>query len=182
MATKREKVQKNLEYMKVQIERFLKKNYRIQFRGKVFANKSLYKQHRYGVTTFKSGGECEVDIAYDVASGSDKGFMLQTVFREAVRIGCALNGKRYLDGEDDYEKELSKYGLVSYGGLPERGLDLHTYSCSECKKVWILKKNKLSATKDPEQTGVLTGCCRAGFKYEGKVYYSNKDLQKVKKR
>ncbi|MFV1457332.1 hypothetical protein [Bacillus mycoides] len=181
MVTKRERVEKNITYCRVQIERFLQRHYKLTFRGDVFANKKLYREKRYAKTSFIGQGKIEVDLDYQMLMEGKKDDMLHAALREAIRIALWYQGRDGREESEDFKNELKKHGLPIYSGLAESGLELHTYVCSECQKIWALKEKKLPPTKDPSQLPrMVTGCCRAPFEYTGKVLYSNEQLQKIR--
>lgn len=180
---KKAKVERNLTYSRVQIERFVWKNYRYRPQIRVYANKELKRNKSYSMTVFPSDKQrpIEVDIEYGLMSTGKKEMVLKTAFREAVRIGNYLMGRPYRNGMVEFEGELLRRGLPSYGGVAEMGMKLHSYVCSGCGKVWALKERKLPPTKDPEQRGYKTTCCKALFKYGGDKHYTNEELQRARR-
>lgn len=180
--TKREKVEKNLLYIKEQMKLFIWENFKDKPVIIIYANKELTKKRKYGKTTFgKSVHEpIEVDIEYTLLVNGKKQKMLETAFREALRIGLMRSKRPYQDGNPRFENELRKHNLPSYGGVAEMGAELHVYECSGCKKVWALKEKKLPKSKDPEHLGYVTECCKTPFRYGGKKNYDNDTLQRVK--
>ena len=180
---KREQVDKNLRYIQEQMRLFLWENFKDKPLLKVYANKELTKQRRYAKTTFGHSvhNPIEVDVEYTLLVSGKKQLLLETAFREAVRIGCKRSKRPYQDGNLNFENELKKHRLPTYGGVAEMGAELHRYECSGCRKVWALKEKKLPKSKDPEQLGYVTECCGKPFKYNGKKFYDNETLQKIKR-
>lgn len=187
MASKKdEKVQKNLLYVRKQMEEFLRHNYILGNRDvfSLYYNKQIKKESRYSKVKLPSDarkGKAEVDIDYETLLKGHKKDLVDIAFRCAVQIGQYYTGQPFEENQEAVKRLYSKHGVVDYNGLPEMGLDLHEYRCSECNKVWILQKKKLPKRKDPVQLGYKTGCCHAEFKYEGIKYYDNDKLQKVKR-
>ncbi|PGT89959.1 hypothetical protein [Bacillus thuringiensis] len=178
MATKRERAEKNITYCRTQMERFLQKNYKLRFHGNVYGNKKLYKEKKYAKTTFLPSGVAEVDMDYQLLMEGKKDQLLYACLREAVRIALWYSRQDYRDSSPVFQEECKKYGLPVYGNISEKGLELHTYSCAECGRVWALKKFKLPPTRDPSQNPQYkTGCCKAVFQYDGRVAYTNEQLQ-----
>lgn len=179
----REKIDKRLVYVEEQMELFLWKNYRYKVKFHVQVSKMLTKKGKYSETTFPSdiNRSIEVEFEYGLMAKGSKQKMLETAFKEATRIGCYRLGKQYRDGRVEFDKELRRHGLPVYGGVSEMGKMLHGYECSKCSKVWALKVKKLSKTKDPEQLGYRTVCCKELFRYSGVKHYDNETLQKIKR-
>lgn len=183
MSKVRKKVDGNVNYIKTQIRLVLERYYRLKVEVKVFANKELKKEKRYSRTTFPKHeyGGVEVDIEYGLIRNGKKQQLLETAYREAIRIAIWKTRRGYRNGSRDYEIELRKYGIKSYGTVPEMGMELHTYSCEGCSKVWLLQAKKLPRTRDPEQLGLRSKCCGGLVKYSGKVFYENEKLQRIHK-
>lgn len=177
------KIDKQLAYMRKQINLFLWQHYKVKVDFKLYANKELTKKRLYSETLFHEDRSkpIEVDIEYTILIKGKKQKILETAFREATRIGCYKLGRPYKNGASDFERELKKHGLPNYGGVSEMGKELHSYECSKCKQIWALKDKKMPKGKDPEQLGYLTGCCKEPFKYGGKKFYSNEVLQRIKR-
>lgn len=182
MATKRERAEKNITYCRLQIERFLQRNYKLTFRGNVYGNKTLYKEKKFAKTTFLPSGVAEVDVDYKLLMEGKKEKLLHASLREAVRVALWYNRKDYRDVSPIFQEECRKYGLPVYGNIAETGLELHTYSCAECGKIWALRQNRIPANRDPSQNPIYkTACCEANFQYDGRVPYTNEQLQQVQK-
>lgn len=188
MVSKRQDIiEKNLEYAHTQVERFVFKYYRMDFKGKLFANKGLKKERRYSKITFNQDGSADIDLEYnmmlndpeDTNEKDKKGLILRSALREAVRYGLAKTG-REPDGKT-YEQELVRVGLPSYNNLPEMGLWLHTYVCWNCGRIQMLTIKKLPPKKDPSKNiHVKTACCNANFNYNGAILYNNKQLVQLR--
>lgn len=183
MSKLRTKIRNNEEYVEKQIALFLKKYYRLSVKLTVRTTRELKKRRMYSATVFPSHvhGEVSVEMEYGLMTKGRKQDILETAFREAVRIGLWRTGRPYVNNHPVFEKELKKYNLKSYGGVPEMGRELHTYSCKACKSIWGLKERKLPKSRDPSELGLKTKCCRDVFEYGGKIYYTNEQLQKVKR-
>lgn len=178
MATKQEKVENNLIYLEEQVKNFLKYEYRIKYRIHVYGNKALEKEGYNAKTLFKRGKPVGIDVDYNLLL-KGKETILKETLREAVRIALWHMKKPYKDGSKEYEVELKRRGLPSYGTVSHKGKELHTYICSECKKIYMLKDKKLPKGKDPAVQNIYTPCCNVRFSYEGKVFYNNKKLQRL---
>lgn len=180
---KRAKIETNLKYVREQLTRFLWQHYRVKVEMRVYANKELTKQRLYSRTVFHTDRNrpLEIDIEYTLMLGNNKKKILETAFREAVRIGLQRTGRQYTNGDKVFEAELRRHGLPSYGGVAEMGLELHAYQCTGCKKIWALKAKKMPKTKDPEQMGFMTTCCKLPFEYAGVKHYENEVLQTIKR-
>lgn len=183
MATQQQKVEKNLLFVREQLSRYLYKRFHIKVNYKLFGNKELKKERRFSKITFPINKKepIEVDIEYGTLVKGRKQELLDIAFRNAVRIGMWYTGRPYKDGHPEVEYELKKAGLKLYGLVPEMGMDLHTYQCSECKRIYLLQEKKLPRTKNPVELGYKTGCCKAPFEYTGVQYYDNETLQKIYK-
>lgn len=188
-----ERIERNLDYCREQIERFLLKYYRVKFNGKLYGDKSLSTKYKYSDSSFDSNGFAKIFISTDILEGSgdkNKGLQLMAIQREAIKYAFHLQRMDYGEDSIEFKAELHRHGLPMYNGLPETGLDLHTYVCQECKKIWAVKLKKLPVRLDPtvtklnKKTGkyVLqrTSCCKAPFEYLGVKHYSNAELNKLK--
>lgn len=188
MSRKRTEIaQKRLQYIRVQFERFLWKYYKLKDMNiKFYLKKKLQKQYLYSRAIFPEEHNLEelIEIEYDFDLVSKKGnkSLLPFAFREAVRVGMWANKRPFVNGVPEFEAELRKYGLPAFGSVAETGMELNTYGCQKCKRIYILKENKLPKSKDPsQQADVKTGCCGEVFEYFGKKFYKNEDLQKIHK-
>lgn len=177
--TKQEKVEKNIRYAREQAERFLKYEYKIKYPIEVSGHKRIEKEGLYSRLLVKDGKPYGIDISYDLLVKGNREKLLFATLREAVKVALWYKRLPYGEGTAEYENELKKYGLPSYGGLPHTGKDLHTYGCSECKKIYFLKEKMLPKSKDVTLQNVFTKCCKARFEYVGKIHYTNKQLQAV---
>lgn len=183
MVSKREKLQNNLWYMREQLVRYLHSNYGIKTEFKFYGNKQLKKQGLYIKTTLPEKDKwdpIEIDVCADLLMGGKKKLMLDTAFKEAVRIGQWFRELPYKDGHPEFEEELRLRGLTGYNATAETGLELHQYGCSACKKVYVLKKKKLSAAKCPETKGFKSMCCHEPIKYFGVKFFKSELLQRIK--
>lgn len=184
--TKQQKIEKNLLYIRQQYERFLEKHFHYfkkDINVKFFGNKELVKEHIFSKSTFpddKVFGQVEIDVQYDTVVSGNKKKMLQIAFREAVRYAYWRQNKPYKDNHPEFEEKVNSYGLTDFGGVAQTGMEMHMYGCSKCRKMYILQPKKLPASKDPEQKGFLTVCCKAPFKYFGTKKFSNEKLQQIK--
>lgn len=183
--TKEEQRQDKLTYMREQLERFVYKHYRHRPNIKVYMQKRMQTdKFRYSQTTFpedirEKEGLIEVDFDYDMIRKKGRKFLLEIAFREAVRIGMWMENRPFVNGHPEFERELRRFGLPAFGNVAETGLDLHTYVCSGCQNVWILKMKKLPKSKDPVHKEYKTACCGTPFQYDGVKYYDNELLQRL---
>lgn len=177
--SKRSKVENNIIYLEEQVERFLKHEYRIRYKVNVYGHKKIEREGYYARTIFEKGKPVGIDVSFQMLSKSGKETLLKVVLREAVRIALWNMRKPYRDGSKEYEIELRRKGLPSYGTVAHTGKELHTYSCSKCNRIYFLKERKLPKSKDPTIQEVHTACCKVRFMYKGKVKYTNKKLQRI---
>jgi len=178
MATKREKIENNLMYLEEQVEKFLRHEYRIKYRVNVYGNKSLDKKGLFTQIIIENGKPVGIDVNYKLLT-SGKERLLKETLREAVRIALWYMRRPYKDGSKEFEMELKRKGLPSYGGVSHKGKELHTYGCPECKRIYMLKERKLPKGKNPALQNIVTPCCEVRFSYEGKIFYNNEKLQKL---
>ena len=181
MSKKLIKIENNLMYLQEQVEKFLKYEYRINYKIDVFGNKKIEKEGYLTRTIFSRGKPVGIDVAYSLLL-KGKETMLKEVLREAVRVALWHMRKPYGDGSGEFAKELKRKGLKYYGTVSHVGKELHTYVCSSCKKIYMLKERKLPNSKDPAIREIYTPCCEVRFAYEGKVFYNNEKLQKMARR
>lgn len=179
-----EMAQKKLNYIREQIERFLWKNYRARVNMELYIQKRLAKDHHvYSKITFPENshivktGVVEIDYDYDLMTTKGRPSLLEHAFRDAVRIGLWYQKREFRSGTREFEHELRKHNIPSYGVVAPTGLDLHTYVCSGCEQVWLLQQKKPPKRKDPVEQGYKSGCCGVDFRYDGVIYYDNKKLQ-----
>lgn len=179
MATKQVKVDKNLLFIREQLSRYLYKRFKLKLNYKLYGNKELKKERRFSKITFPENKQdiIEIDIEYDTLFKGKKQELLDIAFRNSIRLGLWYTGRPYKDGHPEVESELLKVGLKTYGLVPEMGMDLHTYQCSECKKVYAMQVKKIPPSKNPVDKGFLTGCCKKEFEYAGLIFYDNNKLQ-----
>ena len=185
MASKKEKIQNNLWFVRTQLVRYLHTHFGIQTDFKFYANKQLKKKHKYIEVTFpdrrtNKWGTIEVDVCYDLLAGGKKQLMLDCAFKEATRVGMWFRETPYQDGHPEFEQELKLRGLTGYNATAETGLELHQYGCSACKQLYILKAKKLSKSKCPEAKGLLSVCCHQPIVYMQTKFYKNEILQRIK--
>lgn len=181
MASIQEKVDNNIKYIWVQIENWLKHKYGKPIQVEVYSSKELIKEHKYAKTVLEKGKPPKIYIDYHLLRKGNRKELLYAGCREAVRIGLLAHGYKINELSPEFRGELKKHGLPDYGGLPETGLSLHTYSCSDCGTIYSLKQNKMPKSKTiAYNREVLTKCCEAIIKEDGKVLYSNEELQKYK--
>lgn len=182
MATRQEKIDNNRKYAWIQIENWLKVYYNKPIQVVVYEDKTIEKEFRYAKTVFKPNSPPEVYISTPLLQSGNKKNILFAACREAVRIGLIANGFNASDVSPEFRAELYKRGLPDYGGFPETGKFLHTYSCLKCKKVYALRTNKIPDSKSPcYNPKILTPCCEAMFHNAGKVFYKNDRLQEIGK-
>ena len=167
--------------MREQISRFMYAKYKVKLNYQLYANKQLHKKSRYSEITFPADKNTpvEVDVEFDTVLKGNRQKLLDISFRCAVRMALWYSGYPFKEGHPKVLEEYSKYGLKDYKGMPEMGLDLHTYQCSECKKIWFLKEKKIPKSKDPVIRGYVTSCCRKPFEYNGLNHYDSDQLYKA---
>lgn len=176
-----QKVEKNLLFIREQLSRYLYKKFKKKLEYKLYANKDLKKERRFSKITFPElkTDVVEIDVDYETVLKGRKQEMLDIAFRSAIRIGMWQTGRPYKDGHPEVVRELEKAGLKIYGLVPEMGMDLHTYQCSKCKRIYALQERKLPPTRNPVDLGYKTGCCKEPFEYTGINYYDNEKLQHI---
>lgn len=179
--TKQQRIEKNLLFIREQLSRYLYKHFKKKLEYKLYANKDLKKQRRFSKITFPESKTelVEVDVEYETVVKGRKQELLDIAFRSAIRIGMWQTGRPYKDGHPEVVRELEKAGLKNYGFVPEMGMDLHTYQCSKCKRIYALQEKKLPPSRNPVDKGYKTGCCKEPFEYTGVQYYDNEKLQEI---
>lgn len=181
--TKADIVEENKIYVSEQMERFLWKNYKLTLEGvDVFIDRDTEYKRVMSKLEFNENNEFEgIVISYYLLQQS-KTKILERAFHECIHYALYKKGLPFQDGSPYFENELKKHGLeyTSTGGLTEGWADLHTYTCTKCKKIKFMKKDRIPKSKCPEFNEYLTGCCRSKFKYKGKIRYSNKKLQELR--
>lgn len=179
MPSIQEKVDANRAYAWVQIENWLKTYYGKPIKVEVFSDKMLYKEYKFAKTVFSPNMPPKIYIDYNLLKKGNKKEILYAACREAVRIGLLANGIKVTEIAPEFRSELKRHGLPDYGGLPETGYSFYTYSCIKCGKVYALKKFKIQESAgivyNPK---VLTSCCEYMIKEDGRVFYTNEELQK----
>src|SRR5699024_8294226 len=93
--------------------------------------------------------------------------VIQIAKHEALHYALYKLGLPYEDGEDYFEKELEKHGLVSSFISPKLlGLDQKywVWKCMNCDKVVVAKSKK--TTKDYGKYS-RSNCCKAPLKESG---------------
>lgn len=178
MVTKKQKVENNLLYLEEQVNKFLKHEYKIKYKIEVYGNKKIEKKGYFTRVVFSKGKPVGIDVAYSLLDkGKEK--ILKETLREAVRVALWYKKIPYTDGSKEFEMELKKKGLPRYGTVSHKGKELHTYGCSKCKKIYLLKDKKLPDKKNPALQNIVTPCCEERFAYEGKIFYNNEKLQRL---
>lgn len=180
--TQLKRVEKNIIYAMEQAERFLKYEYGIKYNIEVYGHKKIEKQGKLSRLEMKNGKPYAIDIAYSILKSGNREKILYAVLREAVKIANWYRRLPYKDGDLEYEQELKKYGLPSYGKVSQTGKELHTYQCEQCKKIYFLRVKKLPKSKDVSEQNVRTNCCKARFEYAGKIMYTNQQLQQIQRK
>lgn len=176
---KQDKVENNILYLEEQARRFLRHEYRINYKVEIHGHKKIESEGYYSRTIFERGKPIGIDVSYNVLASSGKETILKVTLREVVRIALWHMRKPYHDGSKEYEVELHKKGLPRYGTESHTGKELHTYTCSKCDRIYFLKDKKLPKSKDPTLQEVRSSCCGERFMYKGKVNYSNEKLQRI---
>lgn len=179
--SKQQRVEKNLLYIREQLSRFLYKKYKLKLDYKLYGNKELKKERRYSKITFPSNKSdtVEIDVDYETVLKGNRQKLMDIAFRNAIRLGQWQTGKPYKEGHPVLDELMKKNGLKVYGQVCEMGMDLHTYQCSSCKKIYMLQVKKLPPSKNPVERGYVTNCCKQPFEYTGVNYYDNEELQKI---
>lgn len=180
MATTREKLDNNIKYAWLQIENWISHYYGKKIQVEVIEDKQLFRENKYAKTVFVQGKPPEVHIDYKLLLKGNKEKILYAACREAVRIGLLANGIKATDVSPEFRSELKKHGLPDYGGFPETGVDLYTYDCLKCGKVYALTPRKIPDSKSPAyKPNITTNCCQAMIHDSGKIFYTNLELQKM---
>lgn len=177
-----QKVQKRLRFMREQISRFMHAKYRVSVEYNLYASKELGKYGKYSTLTLpkKYGqGAIEVGIDYETLMRGSQQDLIEQARRNAIRIARWYTGYQFLESDELIQRDFEKYGVTLYGEVAEKGLVLHEYRCSACKRVWILKKKRLPKRKNPIEQNIHTICCRVEFEY-AENYYTNRQLQYIK--
>lgn len=111
---------------------------------------------------------------------ANKEQQLEIAGRAALEVMFMLNNKKFSDRDIETQKALYQYGLPRYGNFPHQGLTLHQYSCSECDQIITLRERKIPKSKDiAYNPNMLSSCCDAIIKYDGRVEYTNEECQKL---
>lgn len=181
--TKANTVEDNKVYVIEQMERFLWKNYKLTLEGvDVYIDRDTEYKRVMSKLELNDKEELEgIVLSYYLLQKS-KTKILEQAFHECIHYALFKKGLPFKDGNPYFENELKVHGIenTSTGGLAEGWADLHTYTCSKCKKIKFLKVDRIPKSKCPEFNEYLTGCCHAPFKYRGKIRYSNKKLQEMR--
>lgn len=176
-----QKVQKRLRFMREQITRFMQAKFRVTMDYHLYTSKDLGKYGKYSTLTLpeKYGkGQIEVGIDYETLMTGSQQDLVEQARRNAIRMARWYLGYQFLESDELIQRDFEKYGVTMYGEVAEKGLVLHEYRCSHCKRVWILKKKRLPKRKNPIEQGLNTICCRVEFEYL-ENFYTNRQLQYI---
>lgn len=182
MASVQQKIDENRKYIWIQIENWLKNYYNAPIKVEVYASRDLYREGRLSKTVFNKGNVPKVYIDQKILSKGNKKEMLFAGCREAVRIGLAYNKKPFSDTSKEFRFELKRHGLPDYGGLSETGINLYTYRCIQCKKIYAVRLRPLKQKEKEElcyNPLVRTECCNHMIEDAGKIFYKNDELQEI---
>lgn len=179
MSKQLRKVETNIKYAREQIERFMKFQYGVAYRIEVYGNKTIEKEGYFSRIEFKGGKPVAIDISYQLMARGKKEDILKAALREALKVVFWYRRKPYGETSSEYITELRRYNFPVYGKERQTGKDLHTYGCSACKRIYVLRERKLPQTKDITQHNLITKCCGKPFEYVGKVYYKGVDLYRI---
>lgn len=180
----REKEEQYLEQLKKIMNDFILKNYgvrldipvewsgRLRVRWGYFSFKQATEKGYYNGKLLERGqvlpGTKKIVLSKKLMQARNKDMVIKIAKHEALHYALFILGKNYQDGEDDFERELRRHGLVTTSvSLEELNLKHKAYIwvCSSCKKILIA-----GGKTRKDYTRYISRCCDARMENKGWQY------------
>lgn len=173
------KKDKNIQYVWIQIENWLKHRFKTPIMVEVFEKPNLTKKiHKYSVTLLQKGKfNVYIDKRHLLRASKDD--LLNIVGRESCRIYLMSQGINVRETTPEFKELVLSFGLPWYGVQPEEGMMLYEYRCINCNKIITVSPRKIPKSKKLTYNPLkVTECCGAMIKEsDDKHHYTNKELQ-----